>query len=147
MKTLEIWLEASRDILTKYGFELSDKEIGDSIGQFSKYYATLGISNPEKFTDEVCALALKRLPIADLQPDALPVLEHLRKSGRKLALVTTSSRESILPAIKRFNLESLFDVIISGSDVTRHKPHPEPLEKALTALKGIKDQAIMIGDT
>jgi len=41
----------------------------------------------------------------------------------------------------------LFDAIIAWDDVTEHKPNAEPIEKALEAIGGNKEQAIMVGDT
>jgi len=44
-------------------------------------------------------------------------------------------------------MRQFFEVIISGDDVDNHKPHPEPLEKALAQLGGTKELAVMIGDS
>ncbi len=37
--------------------------------------------------------------------------------------------------------------MIANEDTDKHKPDPEPLEKALQLLNGTKQEAIMIGDS
>ena len=49
--------------------------------------------------------------------------------------------------LDKYNLKSYFDVIIAADDITEHKPHPEPLHKALMLLGGNTAEAIMIGDS
>ena len=44
-------------------------------------------------------------------------------------------------------MNRLFDVLVTHHDTENHKPHPEPLEKALAELGGTKELAIMVGDT
>ncbi len=71
-------------------------------------------------------------------PGARKFLADLWRAGFDLGLVTGTSRhevQRILPE-KLFNL---FKVTITGSDVKKGKPHPEPFKKALQALK-IKPQ-------
>ena len=44
-------------------------------------------------------------------------------------------------------MAKFFTAIVAADDVTNHKPHPEPLEKALAALRGTKVKAVIIGDS
>lgn len=70
-------------------------------------------------------------------------LKSLALSGFQLALVTGTARhelDRILPA----NLKRLFDVVITGDDVTIGKPAPEPYLRALTALGIRPDEAVVI---
>lgn len=65
---------------------------------------------------------------------ARPFVRNLKKHGFLLGLVTGTSRHEarkILPH-KLFNL---FDVTVTGSDVKKGKPNPEPFLNALKALK------------
>lgn len=41
----------------------------------------------------------------------------------------------------------LLDVIINADDVKNHKPHPEPIKKALRKLGALSESAVMVGDT
>ncbi len=62
-------------------------------------------------------------------PGMLSLLEYLRGSGRKLAMVTGSSRASV-EAVLTPDEAKHFDVIITADDVARAKPEPEPFLRA-----------------
>ena len=121
--------------------------------------------------EPVAAWFLARLDDVDLDQDALKMARRIRKllGYRKsdelalvvgaddalrslrmhypLALVTTRDRHSTERFLRRFGLTPLFDVIITGTDVRRLKPHPEPVLKAAEALGVEPDQCVMVGDT
>jgi beta-phosphoglucomutase len=56
------------------------------------------------------------------------------RPGMKTALVTTASAESVRAITRHFGLDSVFDLVITGDDVTRHKPDPEAYQLALARL-------------
>ena len=66
-------------------------------------------------------------------PGMLGLLDRLRGSGCKLAMVTGSSRRSVQRLLTP-ELESIFDVVITADDVRRSKPDPEPFRKAVEAM-------------
>jgi HAD superfamily hydrolase (TIGR01509 family) len=53
----------------------------------------------------------------------------------KTALVTTASAESVRAILGHFDLDEAFDLVITGDDVTRHKPDPQAYELALERLQ------------
>jgi len=55
--------------------------------------------------------------------------------GMQTVLVTTSSAESVRAILRHFDLEHAFDYVITGDDVTRHKPDPEAYRLALARLQ------------
>jgi HAD superfamily hydrolase (TIGR01509 family) len=78
-------------------------------------------------------------------PDTRLALERLRANGVSTGVVT--NRNKGRDAVRECGLESLFDVIIGAEDVENHKPHPEPLLKALSLLGVGTESAFFIGDT
>jgi HAD superfamily hydrolase (TIGR01509 family) len=56
------------------------------------------------------------------------------RPGMKTALVTTASAESVRAIMRHFDLDHVFDLVITGDDVTRHKPDPEAYRLALARL-------------
>ena len=147
-KTLDIWLEACHAPLIKRGVHLSDEEIAASFGAFSAHIKQWGFGDEiDEFLSEADEIAKSKLPNVELYPDALEVLEELKVQGKKLALITTSPHENIEHLLQKYDMLRLFDVLIASDDVSHHKPHPEPLEKALEKLNGTKDKAVMVGDS
>lgn len=53
----------------------------------------------------------------------------------KLAVVSSSGRQEIEPALDRAGLLGCFETIVCGGDVTKHKPAPEPYLLAAQRLK------------
>jgi len=81
-----------------------------------------------------------------LFPNVLETVEKLVENNYDLAIVTTKLRDSALIGLDITGLTPYFKTIITLSDVTNPKPHPEPVQKALHELNSEPEQAIMIGD-
>ncbi len=67
----------------------------------------------------------------------------LKNQGFKLAVVTGSRKDFANEVLSHF-FEGLFDVVVTGSDVERGKPHPEPFLKAVDILGLEKKDLIVI---
>ena len=146
-KTLDVWLVAFREALNASGYYPSDLEIAASFGRFNGYANRLGIDNPEEVLDMAVKIAKVKLPNVELYPDTLEILEYFKSKNKKTALITSSFRNSIEHLIKRYGLEPLFDTVLCYEDTVNHKPHTEPIDKALLLLGGNHEQAIIIGDS
>ncbi len=72
---------------------------------------------------------------------------HKLKAHYKLGIVTSKSRIGTEMTVEFLNLEQWFSPIITADDVKNHKPHPEPVIKALDTLKVEPGQAVYIGDS
>jgi len=73
-----------------------------------------------------------------------PLLEALR-GKLPMAIVTGRPRKDCMRFLERFGLTDLFDSIVTSSDVTLGKPHPESVVRALGELD--VTSAWMVGDT
>jgi phosphoglycolate phosphatase len=85
-------------------------------------------------------------PLTKIFDDVPAALATLRGRGLRLAIVSTKFRYRIEAILKSAGLERAVDVIVGGEDVTRHKPHPEGLLRALRELQVEADRAVYIGD-
>ncbi|MEL3971218.1 HAD family hydrolase [Rossellomorea oryzaecorticis] len=75
------------------------------------------------------------------------LLHSLKKQGYKLGIVTGKARKSLVISLDHLEMNELFDVIITGDDVSIPKPHPEGLKQALSLLNVTNDEALFIGDS
>lgn len=146
-KTLHIWLEAYRVVLERRGIHKSDMEIAGMFGTSSMQMELWGVKDLHEADEEAGEEAVQMLPDVELYPDVLSTLEQLHDKGHILGLVTTSTRQSLGDLLAKYNLDKLFQVVITADDVSQHKPHPEPLLKAMEILGAIPELTIMIGDT
>ncbi|HHY76263.1 MAG TPA: HAD-IA family hydrolase [Firmicutes bacterium] len=80
-------------------------------------------------------------------PGTIETLEELRRRGVKLAIVTSKRRPSAMFGLKATGLLGRFDAMVFYDDVTKHKPEPEPILKALELLGIEKGTVLMVGDS
>lgn len=84
---------------------------------------------------------------AVMYEDALPTLSELRRRGFKTAIVTSKFHYRIDEILRKFDAESLIGAIVGGDDVSREKPDPEGLIKALSLLGIKRGEALYVGDS
>lgn len=75
------------------------------------------------------------------------LLLHLKEKGYNLGIVTGKARRSLDISLKALQMEHFFDAIITGDDVTKPKPDPEGVFKALSLLNATPQEALFIGDS
>lgn len=59
-------------------------------------------------------------------PGASEFLKRSHASGRKHGLTTSAARANQELTFETFGFAEFFDTIVTGEDITRGKPHPEP---------------------
>jgi pyrophosphatase PpaX len=75
------------------------------------------------------------------------MLHRLKDLDCKIAIVSAKGRSGIEHGIKLLGIVQYIDVIISANDVENNKPDAEPALKALAALGGNAENAIIVGDS
>jgi len=79
----------------------------------------------------------------DLFPSAKTTLEHLREMKLHLAVATSSVSASARPFLDRTGIASYFEVIVTGDEVQRGKPHPDIYMQTAKTL-GIPPEACLV---
>ena len=64
-----------------------------------------------------------------------------------LGIVSTKTGETIEYIMERYGLKDTLEFVIGSYDVTRHKPHPEGILKALDRMGVSKEDFLYCGDT
>ena len=80
-------------------------------------------------------------------PGVVEMIAAVRASGARTALVTSKNREGALRGLRVVGLENTMEVIVGADDVEHHKPHPEPVLRALSALDVGPAAALFVGDS
>ncbi|MFJ7886796.1 HAD family hydrolase [Lysinibacillus xylanilyticus] len=75
------------------------------------------------------------------------MIKHLKDNGIKIGIVTGKARRSLDISLKALQMDHLFDVIITGDDVSNPKPHLEGIIKALSLLSVRNNEAMYVGDS
>jgi phosphoglycolate phosphatase len=157
--------DSSRGAIACIGYALS--EMGLPAVSDADACRTIGLSLPETFrvltgeTDPERGAAFETLFVAHaaqvmtsrtvLLPATRETVTWLRHAGYRLAIVSTKYRRRIGEILARDELLEAFEVIVGGEDVSRPKPHPEGLLRALQALGDRhalpSERALYVGDS
>ncbi len=147
-KTLHLWLAGYRLELEKLGYSFTDDVIvRDFFYEHDKAVLKYPDINFDNYVKAVHDYVVSHVPTLELYPNTLSSLEKLQVHGVTLTLVSSSPRKLLIEGLKQTGLEKFFNVIVSGDDVMRHKPDPEPFEQVIEIAKLSKAQTIIIGDS
>ncbi len=126
-----------RDMLYFSGPPLIDTMREEFPGQDPEFMRRQFVErSPKYYEDTVC-----------LYRGAKEFLLSLKDKGTKLALVTNKAKGATFLSLRLTGLENVFDAVVSGDDVSRPKPDPEPLRKALSLLGAKPEDSLYIGDS
>ncbi|MDQ2666768.1 MAG: HAD-IA family hydrolase [Gemmatimonadota bacterium] len=74
-------------------------------------------------------------------------LRSLSSAGHAMAVVTSKSDWLALRALEFVGISDLFPVLVGCDTCVNHKPHPEPVERALALLGVEPANALFVGDS
>jgi pyrophosphatase PpaX len=78
------------------------------------------------------------------------ILEAIRAfadAGHPMALVTSKADWLAERALRHVGLDVAIPVVVGCDTCTRHKPHPEPVQRALALLGALPHDSIFVGDS
>ncbi len=79
------------------------------------------------------------------EPGLVPFLKLARTHFR--TALATNRTVSTLELLQKYNLREYFDLVLSASDVSNPKPHPEIMERIFTAFGVLPHHVLYIGDS
>jgi HAD superfamily hydrolase (TIGR01509 family) len=147
------WNEIDKKLLGEYGIvyrgEYHRNVLGVSYQLAVEFYKkAFGLTAP---TEE---LMRRRGEIAaeffanrvGLFPSTRQTLEHLRQMNLHLAVATSSVSASARPFLDRYQLTAFFNVIVTGDEIERGKPHPDIYLRAAEKLGVSATECLVIED-
>jgi pyrophosphatase PpaX len=147
-KTLHAWLSTYLTIYESRGVSVARKDILEkSWGNLENGPKNFGITDFEKCWQEIVAMVRSKVSTVELYGGVLETLVALKQHGGKLAIVTSSERSIIQPALTYHGIDLLIDALVTEEEVGMPKPHPEIIELALKKVGATKENAVIVGDT
>jgi len=137
-------------IKTLTGNTITEEEIRWTLGEILLYSMKriMPDIDPEKAVDVYReyqrSVFLDRIKLFDGVEE---VLYALRADGYKTAIVTSRLRTSTEKALRHFNIDGLFDAVLTASDTKIFKPDPAPVHLMLDMLGSKPEEAALVGDT
>lgn len=77
----------------------------------------------------------------------VPAVRDFAAAGHPLAVVTSKADWLARRALEHVGIADLFPVLVGCDTCVNHKPHPEPVERALALLGVSSSDAIFVGDS
>ena len=74
------------------------------------------------------------------------MLDAVRERGIRSAIVTSKMRDAVERGLRLAGLLEHFEAMVTVDDVVHHKPHPEPVVRALSLLGAQPGETMFIGD-
>jgi HAD superfamily hydrolase (TIGR01509 family) len=84
--------------------------------------------------------------LARLYPGIKEVVSDLKNRGVHVALFTGKGIDTTTITLEKFGLTPYFDYVVTGSDVTNHKPSAEGIRKIMAHFALEPDDVLMVGD-
>jgi beta-phosphoglucomutase-like phosphatase (HAD superfamily) len=144
------WVEVLADL----GHPASAAEVEECVGLgFAATWAALDVASPLPSPAEVWGRLITALDARFVDPglarfdDAVAVLDRCRAAGVPVAVVSASPRRRLELTLERSELSGWFPVSVSGDDVVRGKPLPDPYLAAAAALGVPPERCVAVEDS
>jgi pyrophosphatase PpaX len=149
-RTNELIFESFNHISEKYtGKRMTPPEIIALFGPPEEGGLTkiVGAGAAPAALDELCDYYQKHHSrLAALHPGIEEILRFLKDRGLRLAVFTGKGRRTAGITLRELGIESYFELVVSGSDVVRHKPHHEGILRVIEHFQIAPSDVLMVGD-
>jgi pyrophosphatase PpaX len=150
LDTTEFIYQAFEHTIKKFGLPNTSREtLSKLIGKpLEDCYAAIISSDETTHLVEAHRLYQeKNLHLSIPFPDTVTTLQHLKEQHIQLVAISTRSKRTSLATLELAGIVSFFDLVISREDISKQKPDPEGIQKALKFLMLKPKEAMMVGDT
>ncbi len=147
-------IEAEKQILLKYGVEISADELRRYTGTTAEFEFTdlirkyrLNATVDKLFREK--EKILFRLLEKQTKPTkgVVRVIKSLKRKGLKLAIASSGHRKLVRYFLRKLKIASCFDSVVCAEDITRSKPDPEIFLKAAESLGLDPPECVVIEDS
>jgi len=145
--SLPLWFATYLEVFALFGVKTDYLEIGQKVLGDWNGPANLGISDSAGFFKVMEGKLAEELDEVKLNEGVMEMVQKIKAEGGKIGLVTTSKRSYVEGALKNTGLWPYLDVFLGKEDVSRYKPDPEILNKAMLKLGVAPQETVMVGDS
>ncbi len=152
INTLDLHIEAFQWILKKLGKNVSKAELSllmgmtphDIISRFFKDIDPEEVWQAAKEKEDYLETLIKHVNPFE---GVVDLLRQIKYNNGRVVVISSTYKELVIILLKNSGLYGYIDIIISGEDITKGKPDPEPFLKGLHASGSTKTHALGFGDS
>jgi HAD superfamily hydrolase (TIGR01509 family) len=144
------WVGAFRDYGVDVEFAVMRRQIGKGGDQIIRMF--LSQQQVEEFGGRLeqhrgRLLRDRYMPEIKAIPGCRPLLEHLLRDGKKIALASSAKEDELAKYKQIAGIEDLINAETSSDDAEKSKPDPDIFQAALKRLGMNPDECLAVGDT
>lgn len=147
----ENWKTMLTELGFDYNIEIFKNTIGLRTDETKRYYNSLYTSG---FDYDELKVRSRKMFFDRIEKEGVPIkkglfelLDFLKENKIKMAVATSTSRQSCERMLKKSGVFPYFDEIVCGDDVTHGKPNPEVFLKASEKLGAEPESCIALEDS
>lgn len=148
-----LWFEVETEVMTRLGgtWSPADQEtlLGSSLDNAVRYFMERAAvpADPAEVGEWMVSGIVNKVHDhgVRIMPGATELVAAVAAAGLPYALVTSSQRRFVDAVLARTGLR--FPVMVTGGDVTRSKPHPEPYRLAASRLGVPPGRCLVLEDS
>ena len=139
MDTERLYAYAWQTHLKEFGLSIPEDEIKQFVGVddrivHSFYLDQVDIENFDQTMSKLGSIIENSLDERIIFQDSKQVLYQLSQLEHKQACVSASPYGLLSKKLEKFNIDSYFDFVIGGDQVSRNKPYPDIYNRAIEKL-------------
>ena len=92
-------------------------------------------------------LTLQKLKLLEPSEVLIELMDSLVERGYKIAVCSNSIRKTVLTVLSKLGIMEYMDYIISNEDVENSKPHPEMYWNAISKMKCLPEETLIVEDS
>jgi len=92
-------------------------------------------------------LTLQKLKQLEPSDVLIELMDSLVERGYKIAVCSNSIRKTVLTVLSKLGIMEFMDYIISNEDVENSKPHPEMYWNAISKMKCLPEETLIVEDS
>ena len=92
-------------------------------------------------------LTLQKLKQLEPSEVLIELMDSLVERGYKIAVCSNSIRKTVLTVLSKLGIMEFMDYIISNEDVENSKPHPEMYWNAISKMKCLPEETLIVEDS
>ncbi len=147
--------EANTEVMESYGYTQDFAAYMTTMGMagdtfLNQLYKIHGPDYPAvKISKESAELAHKRvLENGPVLKEGIPeLLDYFKEHGTQMCVASSTRRQTVKTYLELARIDSYFDFIIGGEDVTKSKPDPEVHERCLKRADVRPEDAMVFEDS
>lgn len=136
-------------VFEDFGLSWANGEVMHTVGLPLREIAARYVPDRvDEFMEKYAAVQRTRfIELTKAYPGAVEALEIIKSAGCRTGVVTSKRRGPALAGLALTRINRYIEVVVTADDVTKSKPDPEPVLKALGLLDTRPEHAVYIGDS